>query len=79
MPVDAQSAHGRESGARDERHSLGLTQAEAARRLAAIGANAMPREVSRPGLRLLRKFWAPVPWMLEVAIVLQLALGEYIE
>jgi len=79
MPVDAQSAHGRESGARDEQHAPGLTQAEAESRLATVGANAMPREVSHPGLRLLRKFWAPVPWMLEVAIVLQLALGEYIE
>ena len=27
----------------------------------------------------LEKFWAPVPWMLEGAIVLQLALGKYVE
>jgi H+-transporting ATPase len=27
----------------------------------------------------LNKFWAPVPWMLEAAIVLQVALGEYVE
>ena len=27
----------------------------------------------------LDKFWAPVPWMLEAAIVLQVALGEYVE
>src|SRR6202161_4818587 len=25
------------------------------------------------------KFWAPVPWMLEAAIVLELALGKYVE
>jgi H+-transporting ATPase len=29
--------------------------------------------------RAVVKFWAPVPWMLEAALVLQLALGEYIE
>jgi H+-transporting ATPase len=27
----------------------------------------------------LAKFWAPVPWMLEAAIVVQLALGETVE
>ena len=27
----------------------------------------------------LDKFWAPVPWMLEAAIVLQVVLGEYVE
>jgi H+-transporting ATPase len=27
----------------------------------------------------LRKFWAPVPWILEAAIVLEVALGKYVE
>jgi H+-transporting ATPase len=27
----------------------------------------------------LAKFWAPVPWMLEAAVILQLALHEYVE
>jgi H+-transporting ATPase len=27
----------------------------------------------------LEKFWAPVPWMLEAAIVLELVLGKYVE
>jgi H+-transporting ATPase len=27
----------------------------------------------------IEKFWAPVPWMLEAAIVLELALGKYVE
>jgi H+-transporting ATPase len=27
----------------------------------------------------LGKFWAPIPWMLEAAIVLELALGKYVE
>src|ERR1700732_1190184 len=29
--------------------------------------------------RVVEKFWAPVPWMLEAAIVLELALGKYVE
>jgi H+-transporting ATPase len=39
----------------------------------------MPEEEVRPWRRLLEKFWAPVPWMLEAAIVLQLTLGERVE
>jgi H+-transporting ATPase len=27
----------------------------------------------------LKKFWAPIPWMLEAAIVLELVLGKYVE
>jgi len=57
----------------------GLASAEAVRLLAAVGPNAMPQERERPWRRLLGKFWAPVPWMLEAAIVLQLALGEFVE
>jgi H+-transporting ATPase len=29
--------------------------------------------------RALAKFWAPVPWMLEAAIVLEILLGKYVE
>ena len=57
----------------------GLTQAEAARRLAQTGPNAI-RETVPPWWRaVLAKFWGPVPWLLEAAIVLQLGLGEAIE
>jgi H+-transporting ATPase len=32
-----------------------------------------------PLRRALEKFWAPVPWMLEAAVVLELVLGKYAE
>ena len=57
----------------------GLTSDEARRRLAKFGANAMPDTSAHPLRMALEKFWAPVPWMLEAAIVLQLALGKYLE
>ncbi len=57
----------------------GLTTAQVQSRLAEVGPNAMPEERARPWRRLLGKFWAPVPWMLEAAIILQLALGEFVE
>ena len=59
--------------------AIGLTSDEAGRRLAAHGANAVQDVVPHPIHRALGKLWAPVPWMLEAAVVLQLALGEYVE
>jgi H+-transporting ATPase len=57
----------------------GLTSVEARRRLAKFGPNAIPDTTLSPLRRAVEKFWAPVPWMLEAAIVLQLALGKYVE
>ena len=57
----------------------GLASDEARRRLERFGPNAMPDTGAHPLRMALEKFWAPVPWMLEAAIVLQLALGKYLE
>jgi H+-transporting ATPase len=57
----------------------GLTNVEARRRLAKFGPNAIPDTTPSQLRRAAEKFWAPVPWMLEAAIVLQLALGKYVE
>jgi H+-transporting ATPase len=57
----------------------GLTSDEARRRLEKFGPNAMPDTALHPLRMALEKFWAPVPWMLEAAIVLELALGKYVE
>jgi H+-transporting ATPase len=57
----------------------GLTTEEARRRLEQFGPNAVPDTSLHPFRMALDKFWAPVPWMLEAAIVLQVVLGEYVE
>ena len=57
----------------------GLSAAEAARRLEQFGLNAVVEEHIGAGRRVLRHFWAPVPWMLEATIVLQIATGERVE
>ncbi|MGA2596962.1 MAG: HAD-IC family P-type ATPase [Bryobacteraceae bacterium] len=59
--------------------STGLTGEEARQRLEKDGPNAMPDTALHPLRRALDKFWAPVPWMLEAAIVLELLLGKYVE
>jgi H+-transporting ATPase len=57
----------------------GLTSEEARRRLEKFGPNAVPDTSPHALRRALTHFWAPVPWMLEAAIVLELALGKYVE
>jgi H+-transporting ATPase len=57
----------------------GLTSDEARRALEKFGPNAMPDTSLHPLRMALEKFWAPVPWMLEAAVVLELALGKYVE
>jgi len=59
--------------------STGLTSDEAGRRLADAGPNSVPDTVAHPLARALAQLWAPVPWMLESAIVLEVALGKYVE
>lgn len=54
----------------------GLSAAEAELRLTQFGPNEIAEEKPHPLLALLGKFWSPVPWMLEVTIMLQLALGK---
>jgi H+-transporting ATPase len=57
----------------------GLSSEEARQRLTKVGPNAMPDTALHPLRSALGKFWAPVPWMLEAAIALELVLGKYIE
>lgn len=59
--------------------STGLTSDEARSLLEKSGPNAVPETDLNPLLNMLVKFWAPVPWMLEAAIVLEVVLGKYIE
>ena len=57
----------------------GLTGDEARRRLEKFGPNAVPDTALHPLRRALGQFWAPVPWMLEAAVVLEVVLGRYVE
>jgi len=55
----------------------GLSTAEARRRLQEVGPNTLPEEKPRPWLNFLKKFWGPVPWMLEISLGLELFIGRY--
>jgi len=48
----------------------GLTQAEAQKRLSQYGPNELEEKKSNPFLKFLSYFWGPIPWMIEVAVIL---------
>ena len=48
----------------------GLSQAEAEKRLAQYGPNEIEEKKTNPFLKFLSYFWGPIPWMIEVAVVL---------
>jgi H+-transporting ATPase len=57
----------------------GLSGQQARALLASSGPNEIPDTAVQPWRSALAKFWAPVPWMLEAAILLQLVLHETTE
>ena len=59
--------------------SKGLTSDEARIRLEKDGPNAMPDTSAHPLRNALTKFWAPVPWLLEVSIVFEIVLHKEYE
>jgi H+-transporting ATPase len=57
----------------------GLSQVEAQKLLQQYGPNAIPDQKTHLWLVFLKKLWAPVPWMLEISIILEIILGKYLE
>ena len=48
----------------------GLTQAEAEKRLATYGPNEIEEKKTSLILKFLSYFWGPIPWMIEIAVIL---------
>ena len=57
----------------------GLTVAEAERRLAQYGPNALKERKENPVLKFLGYFWGPIPWMIEAAAVLSALVKHWVD
>jgi H+-transporting ATPase len=49
---------------------VGLSSAEAEKRLTQYGPNEIPEKKTNPLIKFLTYFWSPIPWMIEVALVM---------
>ena len=76
---DPYNSAGIASDAEPEASPTGLTSVQARALLAQRGLNMVPEQ--RPSVlsRLAGGLWAPVPWMLEATIVLELVLGKWLD
>jgi H+-transporting ATPase len=55
----------------------GLSQAEAKKRLTQYGPNEIEERKTNPFLKFLTYFWGPIPWMIEVAVILSGVVGHW--
>jgi len=57
----------------------GLTSPEAAERFKQFGPNAVAQEHPCGTKMFLLKFWGMIPWMLELAVIIEMILGKWVE
>ena len=55
----------------------GLSQAEAQKRLAQYGPNELTEKKTNLFLKFLSYFWGPIPWMIEIAVILSGVVGHW--
>jgi len=83
-PIESQSKSKTKPSGKDDLKSLplsdvekklattpdGLSQAEAEKRLAQYGPNEIEEKKTNLFLKFLSYFWGPIPWMIEIAVIL---------
>ena len=82
MAIDAEGFQGKSPAellARMGSTEAGLTSAEALDRLARFGPNAVEEKRIPPLFQFLKRYWGPMPWLLEVAIALSVLSGHVLE
>ncbi len=57
--------------------SEGLDQQKASERLKQYGYNEISEEKVNPFLKFLTYFWGPIPWMIEIAMILSGVVGHW--
>ncbi|MGB9831698.1 MAG: HAD-IC family P-type ATPase, partial [Fervidicoccus fontis] len=57
----------------------GLSEEEAKNRLKIYGRNSIEEKRENPIVEFLKKFYGPMPWLLEIAIVLSILIEHYLE
>jgi H+-transporting ATPase len=62
-----------------ESSESGLSQKEAEERLEKFGFNEIAQEKSSTFIEFLKRFWGPMPWLLEAALIITVLLRHYTE
>jgi H+-transporting ATPase len=59
--------------------TAGLTESEARQRLLKLGFNEVNESKRNSILLFMKRYWGPMPWLLELAIILSVILKHYLE
>ena len=59
------------------RRRTASAQAEAEKRLTQYGPNEIEEKKTNPFLKFLSYFWGPIPWMIEMAVILSGVVGHW--
>ncbi|MBN2479830.1 MAG: plasma-membrane proton-efflux P-type ATPase [Parachlamydiales bacterium] len=57
----------------------GLSSSAAESRIKDCGPNSIEEKKTSIFLKILLYFWGPIPWMIEIAAILSIAIGHYVE
>ena len=76
MPDEFEKLSTRECYERLESSSSGLSTTQVEERLKKFGKNEVTEKKENGIIKFLRKFWAPVPWMLEITAVITFFIGK---
>lgn len=76
MPDEFEKLSTRECYERLESSSSGLPTTQVEERLKKFGKNEVTEKKENGIIKFLRKFWAPVPWMLEITAVITFFIGK---
>ncbi len=57
----------------------GISENEAQQRIQQWGYNEIKEEKKNPLLDFLSRYWGPVPWLLEIAMIISFAVSHYLE
>ncbi len=55
----------------------GLSSSEAQKRLQQYGPNEIPEKKTNPLIKFLTYFWGPIPWMIEVAVIMSALIQHW--
>lgn len=55
----------------------GLSSSESKKRVEVYGLNEIPEKKVNPLVKFLSYFWGPIPWMIEIAIILSAVIGRW--
>lgn len=55
----------------------GLSSSEAEKRLQQYGPNEIPEKKANPLIKFLTYFWGPIPWMIEVAVIMSAIIQHW--